>query len=146
MTETLQRFSTGNLTLLLGGVIAFWLIWPIICGLLGASRGLGWQGVSHGLLWGPLGLLFVLLGKQRYACPTCGQKTLPQPIESPPFATVAPPPEPGPHSTDVNNSRVSLPPVIAESHVQSSDLKQEFGEAATDSAEMDRLHAWLNES
>ncbi len=86
MLDILQRFSVGNLAGLLGVILVSWVIWPVLCGVLGARRGLGFQGVMHGILWGPLGLPIVLLSRRRHPCPTCGKRTLSQPIAGPQMA------------------------------------------------------------
>ncbi len=79
MVETLTKFkmvNPANLSVLLAGITLMWLIWPILCGVLGARRGHGMSGVMHGLMWGPLGLVPVLLTSRKRCCPTCGKMTL----------------------------------------------------------------------
>lgn len=76
MIESLELFSPHNLLILLAIVLMAWLIWPVVCGILGAMKGQAWQGVMHGLFWGPIGLIVVLYSRKKHVCPTCGQKTL----------------------------------------------------------------------
>lgn len=100
MVELLQRFSVINsqsLLWLFAAILAAWFVWPVLCGILGARRGQAASGVFHGLMWGPFGLLPVLLSRRRYPCPTCGKKTLPHApgsAESPHQKFVIPPARP----------------------------------------------------
>lgn len=90
LQEELKRLSAPGMEGMQGmmtSLMVFWLIWPVVCGILAANRGKVWMGVFHGLMWGPFGLLFVLLGKQRHRCPTCGEMTLKTPWISPPPVT-----------------------------------------------------------
>lgn len=80
MQQALQGFQLGNLSNVLVTVLAGWLVWPVICGILGSSKGMTMKGVMHGLVWGPIGILFVLMVKTKHPCPTCGCKTLDQPF------------------------------------------------------------------
>lgn len=83
--DVLRQFSSSGLTTTpLATILGFWLIWPIMCGVLGASRGQAFSGALSGFLWGPLGLLFVLVKSKKHVCPTCGQRTLRQPAEQDP--------------------------------------------------------------
>lgn len=79
LVETLNRFKVvnpGNLSMLLAGIMMMWLVWPVVCGFLAARRGHAMSGVIHGFMWGPLGLVPVLLSSPKRRCPTCGKKTL----------------------------------------------------------------------
>ena len=60
-------------------LLLFWLVWPVLCGVLGASRGKAASGFFHGLMWGPFGLIPVLVSSRKYVCPTCGCQTLKAP-------------------------------------------------------------------
>lgn len=79
MVDVLQRFSAPNPGYLIGLVFVFWAVWPIACGVIGATRGQALQGVIHGSLWGPVGLVVVLLSRPKQVCPTCGKRTLCEP-------------------------------------------------------------------
>ncbi len=143
MTEILRRFSTSNLTVALWIIILAWLIWPILCGILGARRGQGMQGVIQGLLWGPVGLLIVLFRKQKHPCPTCGHKTLSHPVSPAPIAPAAtstPPPV---------ATVAQAPPVVSESTPEPTsveDRKRVLEEACAGYSEEEkkRLYAWVN--
>lgn len=92
MLEALQGFTapgagTGTSSVL-GGILLSWLIWPIVCGFLGARRGQPFKAAMNGFMWGPFGLVFVLLAKERHCCPTCGKRTLDRRYE-PEMATPA---------------------------------------------------------
>jgi len=91
VVDALQGFSAGNATGILGTILISWMIWPIVCGLLGARRGLGLRGAAHGLLWGPIGLPIVLFSRSKQRCPTCGHRTLTTAPQRPvPHAIVMP--------------------------------------------------------
>lgn len=95
MMEALQQSSPSGLTNLVLVIVVLWLIWPVACGLIAYNRGQTLQGVVHGLLWGPIGVIIVLLSSRRYVCPTCGQKTLRAPLaaqHSPPAVPPGPTP------------------------------------------------------
>src|SRR5262245_5970872 len=82
MSEALRQFSApspGALSGILSGILVLWLIWPVAGALLGARRGRAWSGFVNGLMWGPFGLLPVLLSSRRHRCPTCGKMTLNEP-------------------------------------------------------------------
>ena len=76
MLDIAQKFSAGSLTGVLFTAMALWMVWPIICGFLGASRGGVGSGIMHGIMWGPVALPIVLLSGKKHMCPTCGKKTL----------------------------------------------------------------------
>ncbi len=139
MVEILQRFSVTNLTGLLGTILLFWAVWPVLCGILGARRGQSLQGVMHGLLWGPLALPIVLLSGNRHVCPTCGKRTLRHPAEPHPERTpvTAPP---------VIARPASLGVLPAEQGGQSDipDSVEDSVVPANIAAEAEALHAWVN--
>jgi hypothetical protein len=144
MVETLQQFSTTNLTQMVVALIAVWAIWPVVCGALGASKGQGSQGFLHGLLWGPLGVPIVLLSKKKYTCPTCGHKTLSRPPETARPAAIVPPPQlvrpfARPSSTLIDRPRQAdtAPPGMA---IESATLPA----SDSDEEEAAKLHAWVN--
>jgi hypothetical protein len=156
VVQILQRFSTSNLTGLLGAVLLFWLAWPILCGALGAKRGLGMQGVLHGLLWGPLGLPIVLLCGRKHLCPTCGKRTLSTLPEASPVTTSlapvqpevpTPPAEPG-GDAPVEARRVQLLPTVgAQSNSAAQDRSWRFSDAADQDCSEDEaaeLYRWVN--
>jgi len=145
MVEALQQFSMPNVTQMIVVVIVLWAIWPIACGLLGASRGQAFQGAMHGLLWGPLGLPIVLLSKKKYACPTCGAKTLTRPPETARPAAVAPPPQlVSPFARPAAPSLTEKPrPVGAVTpSIRGKAASTPAWEADEDEAE--KLRAWVN--
>ncbi len=156
MVQILQRFSTGNLVGLLGTIILFWLAWPILCGVLGAKRGLGMQGVMHGLLWGPLGLPVVLLSGRKHLCPTCGKRTLLAPPEASPVTTPlpairpeAPPPpaEPGPDTVVWARRVPQLSTVEPQPDSTDPDRRWSFPNGADQEYSEDEaaeLHRWVN--
>ncbi len=76
MVETLQGFQADRLSTVLWTTLAGWLVWPLICGVIGASKGTTMKSALHGLCWGPIGLIVVMMAKKKYACPTCGCKSL----------------------------------------------------------------------
>jgi hypothetical protein len=52
--------------------ILFWLLCPILCAAIGSRHGEGLLGFVCGLIFGPLGIIFVLLSKgNRKHCPFC---------------------------------------------------------------------------
>ncbi len=91
VADTLQQFSIGGVRQGIILMLGFWLVWPVLCGILGARRGRATEGVMHGLMWGPVGVLIVLAGGRRYVCPTCGKKTLRKPLDARPMAMMAMP-------------------------------------------------------
>lgn len=93
MLERLELFSTHNLLMLLAFVLVAWMIWPVVCGIIGAMKGRAWQGVMHGLIWGPIGLFVVLFSSKKHVCPTCGQRTLSVSTRPIPRAIVQPIPQ-----------------------------------------------------
>jgi hypothetical protein len=161
--EILQRFSVGNLAGLLGVILVFWAVWPVLCGVLGARRGLGFQGVMHGLLWGPLGLPVVLLSRSRHPCPTCGKRTLSQPIAGSPMARAVrlSPSHPGqaagakpraePHVEQIEAIEraepVEPPPIVGRAAAAPDRLASDSSAGGiADGGELDVAHlrAWLN--
>jgi len=139
VVEILQRFSVTNLTSLLGIVLLFWAIWPVLCGVLGARRGQGLQGVMHGLLWGPLALPVVLLGGSRHVCPTCGKRTLRHPAEPPPETTLAAPPPVIARPASIE----MLPPEDRKQAAVPGSAEDSIA-PADDAEEAAELHAWVN--
>jgi len=87
VTDLLQHTSIPDVSGILVSVAILWGIWPVACGIIGAMRGQALQGAMHGLFWGPLGILIVLLSSPKYECPVCGKKTLNRPYEE-----ICPPP------------------------------------------------------
>ncbi len=86
--QQLQQLTTlraGAMDGVLKTVLIMWLIWPVICGLIGAGRGKAMAGFMQGLFWGPFGLLPVLLSAKKYPCPTCGCQTLKHPMADRPY-------------------------------------------------------------
>ena len=81
MFEQLHQSSLPDVSGILWTAAILWGIWPVVCGAFGATRGQAFKGIVHGFLWGPIGLIIVLLSSQKYECPTCGQKTLRQPYD-----------------------------------------------------------------
>jgi hypothetical protein len=79
--EALQHQSVPDVSGILFTVAILWGIWPVACGVIGAMRGQTFQGIMHGFLWGPFGVLVVLLSSRKYECPMCGKKTLRQPYD-----------------------------------------------------------------
>ncbi|MBN2563783.1 MAG: hypothetical protein JXQ75_22930 [Phycisphaerae bacterium] len=163
--DVLQRFSASNLTGLLSSALLFWLIWPVLCGLLGAKRGQGLQGVMHGLFWGPLGLPVVLLSSRKYVCPTCGKRTLAQPGEARRVPAMAPAAVPTSSEPSVRQSGlqardsaispivedVEAPPVLQQPPASgpAEPLCEQVPEsrcADHSDDEADRLYAWINDN
>jgi hypothetical protein len=156
MAQILQRFSAGNLTGLLGAILLFWLVWPILCGVLGAKRGLGMQGVMHGLLWGPLGLPVVLLSGRKHVCPTCGKRTLTTLPEASPVTmslpavqpeVLTPPAEQDPDAVVVARRVQQLSTVEPQPSSALSDRRWRFPNAADQEYSKDEageLHRWVN--
>ena len=130
MVEVLQRFSTGNLSMLLGILLISWMVWPILCGVLGSRRGMGLQGVTHGLLWGPLGLVPVLLSRKKHVCPTCGERTM---LEQTTAHTIQSP----------LPTAVVAPPVVETAFNEIEPAFNEIDPAELD--EQERLRAWINQ-
>jgi hypothetical protein len=152
--ETLQD-SSG----LLGTLLASWLIWPVLCGLLGARRGELGRGAWSGLLWGPIGLFMVLLAKRKYVCPTCGQKTLMSPHSRDSSPVAGQPHDvpsleveiPEPRFTPPSLVRPPVRPLVATEHREAAPLSKEDREkivaaacAGYDAEEAARLRSWLN--
>jgi hypothetical protein len=170
MLDVLQRFSVDGLTRVLVWVLVFWLIWPVICGVLGARRGQAVVGAVHGLCWGPLGVPIVLLSGRKHVCPTCGKRTLSQPIEArvarlsvpplaepsvvPPTYPLAPTPEQSPPAAervcpDSENAPCAGPSAIEGRTASATALERADGAVALPRAgdaegQADRLYAWVN--
>ena len=147
--DALQGFSPGHLTGVLGTVLISWLVWPIVCGLLGARRGMGLRGAVHGLFWGPIGLPIVLLTKAKHRCPTCGQRTLTTATDrSPPHAVVLPS-VCSPQDALTPMEGVAAPPVavprstapMPEPQRQQAPEEASIGDSKNEQA---RLLAWVN--
>jgi len=150
MTDVLQKFSTGSVNVLLWVMLGSWLMWPILCGVLGARRKMAAEGAMHGLFWGPFGLLVVLLKKPKHPCPTCGQRTLTVPAEYLPGAV--PPPtaraaeDAGFETPPADQPRLRVLDEQPPTPVTSGDWGVP-GEAAVDEnaeKELEALHAWVN--
>lgn len=137
MSEVLQRFSVYNLSNVLGVVLICWLIWPVLCGILGAKRGQAFQGVMHGLLWGPFGLPVVLLSGRKHVCPTCGKRTLSRPVDTERKNWDVPPPV----AADASGA---VPPLACARPVLVGVAPEPAGTDG-DSEEQARLRAWLDE-
>ena len=83
--QQLSALRSGAGSGILQSILIMWLIWPVLCGLIGAGRGKAMAGFMQGLFWGPFGLLPVLLSKKKYPCPTCGCQTLKHPMADRPY-------------------------------------------------------------
>ena len=144
MSEWIPRETLEGTSGPLGAILATWLIWPILCGLIGLRKGELGRSAMHGLLWGPIGLFIVLLAQQKYVCPTCGQKTLKTP-----------------HSTDARpieipmapepRVRPSIRPSIVTERREAPSISPEEREkivaaacAGYDADEVAHLRSWLN--
>ncbi len=152
MAEVLQKFSTstGDVSMLLWVMLGSWLIWPVLCGVLGARRNMAVEGAVHGLFWGPIGLLVVLLKKPRHVCPTCGQRSLAVPAEKLPNSL------PPPNAVTLTGaasecSQVGPPPARIVEERYPSPTAQGDGDASAEPAqkgasqqELEALHAWVN--
>lgn len=143
--EQLQSGSSSFSVLL-----ATWLIWPVLCGILGARKGVAGRGIMNGLFWGPIGLVLVLLAERKYVCPTCGQKTLktsPASDARPILALEIPPPRTAPPPVPVPTPAPA--PVVApqEPFPMKPDEREKLIAAACagyDAEEEARLRSWLN--
>ena len=161
MADILQRFSTGNMVSMLGVMIAAWMAWPVLCGVLGAKRCGVMQGVMHGLLWGPIGVVVVLASRAKCVCPTCGQRTLTKPVDAaasvptmPPAGGIVARPLSVPAS-DVDATGFSLneeappPPPIVSERIETApvpaDLDSLLSEACAgySEEERERLRSWV---
>jgi len=154
LQQQLQQLSAlreGAGSGLLKSILVMWLIWPILCGLIGAGRGKAMAGFMQGLFWGPFGLLPVLLSAKKYPCPTCGCQTLKHPMADRPYEpTVA---------RTVTRVGTDMPPIPLESGA----LNIELGEPGTTRPAVDaprppgrfkiptpaeleaqQLHKWVN--
>lgn len=127
-----------------GVVLATWIVWPVLCGALGARRGEMGRGIMNGVMWGPIGLVFVLLSDRKYLCPTCGKKTLkhPPPEEARPVQALnvpLPRAVPIPSPTVEPSRRAPVP--------MSKEEREKIVVAACagyDNEEEARLRSWLN--
>ena len=157
MTEALQLFNPTSLITLLIGVILSWLVWPLICGILGARRGQTGRGIMNGLLWGPIGVPIILIARRKHICPTCGQRTLRHHPPDIPFAVAIPPtarPAKSPGLTEgPPPSAVDAPPPVADEPrpakpLSAEDRERLIREAAAGYSEEDvaRLRAWVTQS
>lgn len=149
MTEVLQKFSTGSMSAMLWIILGSWLIWPILCGVLGARRNMAAEGAMHGLFWGPIGLLVVLMKKPRHACPTCGKRTLTVPAEllpgTPPPSAITlgavalDPSQAGPPPTRIAEERRSPQSTKGE-----RDAVAETPTEVASQKELEALRNWVN--
>ena len=128
MLDILQRFSADSLTKLLGIILVSWLVWPVLCGILGARRGQAMNGVVQGLILGPLALPVILLGSRKYECPSCGKRTLTQPVEASVLAAPILPP-------------TSLPQALPQPAAQAEPMP---AVANCSKEEADKLYRWVN--
>lgn len=150
MTEVLQKFSTGSVSVLLWVMLGSWLLWPVLCGVLGARRNLAMEGAMHGLFWGPIGLLVVLMKKPKHRCPTCGQRSLTVPAEQRPGAAWPPNAITFDEASPASSPAGRLRPQIVEERRQTPTAPggldtsaDAVGEGFTQK-ELDALHAWVN--
>jgi len=152
MAEVLQRFSTstGSVSTLLWVMLGSWLIWPVLCGVLGARRNMAVEGAMHGLFWGPVGLLVILMKKRKHVCPTCGQRSLAVPAERLP-SPVLPPSAIALGDAALHSSQAGPPPPrVAEQRRQppvASDARSASAEATKEGSsqkELEALQAWVN--
>ena len=63
--QQLTALSSGPGSGILKSILMMWLIWPVLCGLIGAGRGKAMSGFMQGLFWGAFGLLPVLLSQKK---------------------------------------------------------------------------------
>ena len=117
LQQQLQQLSAlreGAGSGLLKSILVMWLIWPVLCGLIGAGRGRAMSGFMQGLFWGPFGLIPVLFAAKRYPCPTCGCQTLKHPMSDRPYEpTVA---------RTVTRVGTDMPPIPLESGALNVEL------------------------
>ncbi|HKQ48397.1 MAG TPA: hypothetical protein VJZ71_10040 [Phycisphaerae bacterium] len=159
MSDWIPRESLQSTSGPLGAILATWLIWPVLCGLIGLRKGELGRGAMQGLLWGPFGLIFVLMAQRKYLCPTCGQKTLKSPHSRDNSPLAVPPlviPSlnveiPEPRSTPLPPMRPSARPLVANEPREAAPLSKEEREkivaaacAGYDAEEAARLRSWLN--
>ncbi len=149
VVDALQTFSPGHLTGVLVTILISWLVWPIVCGLLGARRGQGLRGAVHGLFWGPIGLPIVLLSKAKHRCPTCGHQTLTTAAGRPPphavvMPSMCPPQDVLPPMAGVVSPPIAVPRSngpLPEPHGQRIPQRKRTGVSGGEQA---RLLAWVN--
>ncbi len=149
VVDALQTFSPGNLTGVLGTVLISWLVWPVVCGLLGARRGLGLRGAVYGLFWGPIGLAIVLLSRAKHRCPTCGQRTLTTATDrSPPHAvlieSVCPPQAVPEAMMGVVDPPIAVPRANAPMPTSQGQRISQETRTGDSGVEQARLLAWVN--
>ncbi|MBK8267641.1 MAG: hypothetical protein IPK83_04790 [Planctomycetes bacterium] len=149
MAEALQGFQPDRMTSMIWTVLAGWIVWPILCGFLGASRGQTRKGFMHGLVWGPFGVIFILASKRKYECPTCGGHTLSAELHSRlAVMPAAPPPMARPAAVVESPSPVPDRRASAKTATQSTaPSKSVVEEACTgySAEESARLLAWVNQ-
>jgi len=88
LQQQLQQLSAlreGAGSGMLKSILLLWLVWPVLCCLIGAGRGRALSGFMQGLFWGPFGLIPVLFAAKKYPCPTCGCQTLKHPMSDRPY-------------------------------------------------------------
>lgn len=117
--QQLSALRNGPGSGILKSILMLWLVWPVLCGLIGAGRGKALAGFMQGLFWGPFGLIPVLFSAKKYSCPTCGCQTLKHPLSDRPY-------EPSVART-VTRAGVDMPPIPLEPGALNVDL----GEPAT---------------
>ncbi|MFQ5423188.1 MAG: hypothetical protein ACE5F9_04330 [Phycisphaerae bacterium] len=148
MVDALQQFSGGGVpgpTGLVTTMLLFWLVWPAACGVLGARRGKTLSGIMNGLMWGPLGLIPVLLASPRHRCPTCGKMTLRQPHETN-TAQREPIPiaRPSTALTASVERRTVPPPAIVPARRIATPVSAPTPSEASETREAAELFAWVN--
>ena len=140
--QQLTALSSGPGSGILKSILMMWLIWPVLCGLIGAGRGKAMSGFMQGLFWGPFGLLPVLLSQKKYHCPTCGCQTLKLPLPDPNagFAT--------PVAKKVEVFSPAMPPIPLEpvaASVESAPAPvTRFVIPTPAELEAQQLHKWVN--
>lgn len=112
MAETLQGFQPDRMLNMIWTILAGWIIWPILCAVIGAGRDQTKKGFMLGLVWGPIGLIIILASKRKYECPTCGCQTLSADLHGRLIASPAAPPP------------VALPAIMAESESTVQDRRR----------------------
>lgn len=117
LQQQLQQLSAlreGAGSGLLKSILLLWLVWPVLCGLIGAGRCKALSGFMQGLFWGPFGLIPVLFSAKKYPCPTCGCQTLKHPMSDRSYEpTVA---------RTITRPGVDMPPIPLEPSAFNVDL------------------------